>query len=176
MDAIKDVRLITNSVEGWLNDTEGIYLYDSARSCTGKGVIVEIGSWKGKSTIWLAKGSLAGHSIQVYAIDPHTGSEEHRAIMPYIDTYRDFISNLQMASVNHIVKPIRKTSAETVADFSSPVELLFIDGAHDFLSVKRDFLNWFPRLIEGGLVVFHDTDWDGPRKVIEQLVLNSRMI
>ncbi|MCS6951010.1 MAG: class I SAM-dependent methyltransferase, partial [bacterium] len=74
----RELLALTEKVEGWLTVEEGELLYQLARACKGKGVIVEIGSFKGKSTIWLAKGSLAGAGVRVFAIDPHTGSEEHR--------------------------------------------------------------------------------------------------
>src|SRR5204862_2126445 len=56
-------------IGGWLTPKEGRLLYELARGCTGRGVIVEIGSWKGKSTIWLASGSRRGPGVFVYAID-----------------------------------------------------------------------------------------------------------
>src|SRR5687768_10612282 len=63
-------------VEGWLARGEGKLLYRLSKQCTGRGVIVEIGSWKGKSTTWLGLGSCAGKGVQVHAIDPHTGSTQ----------------------------------------------------------------------------------------------------
>src|SRR5712691_13572252 len=65
------VKPLIADVPGWLTDEEGEALYDLARACTGKGVIVEIGSWVGKSTICLGRGSLAGASVPIYAVDPH---------------------------------------------------------------------------------------------------------
>ena len=67
-----EVRRYTANVEGWLDDSEGAYLYSLAQQCSKLGCIVEIGSWKGKSTIWLAKGSESVGGEKVYAIDPHT--------------------------------------------------------------------------------------------------------
>jgi len=49
---IEQIKLLTRNVDGFLDEKEGILLYNLAKNCTGKGVIVEIGSWKGKSTIW----------------------------------------------------------------------------------------------------------------------------
>ncbi|WP_455277747.1 hypothetical protein [[Eubacterium] cellulosolvens] len=58
------IKKLTDKVEGWLTDKEGELLYKLAKQCTGKGVIVEIGSWKGKSTIWLGMGSKNGKKSQ----------------------------------------------------------------------------------------------------------------
>ena len=48
-------RALADAAGGWLNEAEGLLLYRLARNCSGKGVIVEIGSWKGRSTIWLGQ-------------------------------------------------------------------------------------------------------------------------
>jgi len=53
-------------------------MYNVATNCTGTGVIVEIGSWKGKSTIWLAKESKAGNNMEIYTMGPHTDSSWYR--------------------------------------------------------------------------------------------------
>jgi predicted O-methyltransferase YrrM len=72
-------RQRAGDVEGWLSDRQGRALFDAAAKATGGGAIVEIGSWKGRSTTWLASGArLAGQ--RVYAIDPHRGSREDPAV------------------------------------------------------------------------------------------------
>jgi predicted O-methyltransferase YrrM len=96
------VKEIANRIEGWLSDSEGEFLYKSARGVSGRGVIVGIGSFKGKSTIWLAKGSKDGDRAKVYAIDPHTGSSEHRK-RGDVWTFDHFRENLEMAGVDDIV-------------------------------------------------------------------------
>ncbi len=55
---LKQAIQSARDIEGWLTEKEGIFLYKMANKCTGRGVIVEIGSWKGKSTIWLSLGSI----------------------------------------------------------------------------------------------------------------------
>src|SRR5665647_2930672 len=57
-----------DSAEGWLLDAEGPLLYSLALNCVGRGAVVEIGSWKGRSTIYLGKGSKAGSNITIYAV------------------------------------------------------------------------------------------------------------
>lgn len=161
---IESVKEIAGKVDGWLwSDKEGEFLYNAAKMCSGKGVIVEIGSWKGKSTIWLGKGSKAGNDVRIYAVDPHTrGSLEK------------FRENIKMADINDVVIPMVKTSEDAVKGWDKPVELLWIDGDHRYHMVKLDFKLWFSHLIEGGLIVFHDTVlWRGPRKVAEEFIYKS---
>lgn len=174
-DVRQELLALTASVEGWLTVEEGELLYRLARACTGKGAIVEIGSFKGKSTIWLAKGSLAGAEAKVVAIDPHTGSAEHRQSEQPVWTYDEFLANLRRAGVEEAVMPVVATSAEAAERFDQPVELLFIDGDHRYEMVRQDFDLWFPRLLEGGYLLMHDTiRWEGPRRVARESIYRSR--
>lgn len=150
-------------VEGWLTDEEGEALYSLARACSGRGSIVEIGSFKGRSTICLAMGAKAGRNVRVFAVDTHWG--------PRLE---EFEENIRRAGVDDVVEPVAGLSQEVALDFDEPVELLFIDGAHDYDSVKLDFERWVPKLVEGGVVAMHDTTWDeGPKRVAEDLLLRS---
>lgn len=171
---LEEVKRIVEKVNGFLSYMEGEFLYEQARNCSGKGVIVEIGSWKGKSTIWLGKGSKAGKKIRIYAIDPHTGSSEHKKIYGKIWTFEEFKNNIKNAGVDDVVVPILKTSEEASKDFKGYVEFIFIDGAHEYEFVKLDFEKWFPFLIDGGIMAFHDaTVALGVKKVVEKFIFKS---
>jgi len=170
------INKFIENIEGWLSPKEGELLYNLAKNCTGKGVIVEIGSWKGKSTICLAKGSKSGNKVKVYAIDPHIGSSEHRKKYGKVWTFDEFKKNIKKANVEDIVVPCVKTSEEAAKNFDKPVELIFIDGAHEYEFVKKDFELWFPNLIEGGVMAFHDTigGHEGPGRVVREFLYNSK--
>lgn len=172
---IDEIKNLADKLDGWLTDREGELLYNLAKNCTGEGVIVEIGSWKGKSTIWLAKGSKRGNNVKIYAIDPHTGASEHKERYGEVWTFDEFKENIKNTNVDDIVIPIVKTSAEAAKKFDEPVELIFIDGAHEYELVKLDFELWFPKVIDGGIMAFHDTRRRrGPAKVVEELVYKSK--
>lgn len=173
MEIMKTKRLADN-VDGWLTIKEAETLYYLAKNCTGKGSIVEIGSWKGKSTIWLGSGSKNGHNVKIYAIDPHKGSSEHKKTHGTVSTFEDFCRNMTKAKVESIVIPVVKTSEEAAKDFYEDIELIFIDGAHEYNYVKLDFELWFPKVVDGGIMAFHDTDWIGPKKIVEEFVFKSR--
>lgn len=173
--AIDEARKLAAEVDGWLDDREGVLLFELAKNCQGRGTIVEIGSWKGKSTIWLGKGSMAGRKVKVWAIDPHTGSDEHRQVLGAVNTFDEFMRNIARSGLDGLVAPIVKSSKDAAKGFEGPVEFVFIDGAHDYESVKTDFEVWFPKVVEGGTVAFHDvTGWDGPRKVVLEKLCTSR--
>lgn len=172
--SIKEIQNLIAEVDGWLSVREGKLLYSLAKNCKGKGVIVEIGSWKGKSTVCLAKGSEEGNKLKVYAIDPHTGSLEHNSSKGRVWTFDEFSKNIRGSKIKKRVVPIVKTSNEASKNFNKPIEFIFIDGAHEYEFVKMDFDLWFPKVIDGGIMAFHDTlCWDGPKKLVEEKVYKS---
>ncbi|MCK4307122.1 class I SAM-dependent methyltransferase [candidate division WOR-3 bacterium] len=153
---------------------EGIFLYNRAKECS-KGVIVEIGSWKGRSAVWLGRGSQAGFKREVYAVDPHTGSPEHHRLYGKIWTLPVFQKNIERAGLSNIVVSLVKTSEEASKDWKEPIELLFIDGRHDYKYVKQDYDLWSRFLIPGGIVVFHDSiRWPGPKLVVDEVIYKTR--
>ncbi len=158
---------MVKDIGGWMTGAEGRILYDLAKHAPRGGVIVEIGSYQGKSTIWLARGSRAGNQLQVYAIDPHEDKPEN------FDKFRSFIAR---AGVESLVTPIRKLSHDAARDFSEPVSMIFIDGAHEYEPVKNDFELWFPKVVENGIMAFHDTidnQW-GSTRVVRKYIYRSR--
>jgi len=160
-----DVKPLIADVPGWLTDEEGEALYDLAKRCEGRGVIVEIGSWKGKSTICLGIGSRAGNSVRIFAIDPHA---DYR--------FGEFKSNVERAGIADLVTPIASLSQSAAGDFHEPIELLFVDGSHEEALVREDFDKWVPKVVDGGWVAFHDTTWTaGPRRVVGERVYRSRV-
>jgi predicted O-methyltransferase YrrM len=174
-----DLRELLASVDGWLTEAEGELLFRLASRCSGRGVIVEVGSWKGKSTIALSHGSRAGASAAVHAVDPHVGSPEHKEMFGEVSTFDQFSANVARAGVGDLVRPIVRRSEDAARDFPHPVELAFIDGDHDYEAVKRDFEVWFPKVVDGGLMAFHDSSyqdgrWPGPTRLVEEALFKSR--
>jgi predicted O-methyltransferase YrrM len=157
------VKPLIADVPGWLTDDEGEALYELARACTGKGVIVEIGSFKGKSTVCLGLGSQAGASVPIYAVDPHQ------------ERFPEFKTNVQRAGIDELIRPVPSLSQAAAEEFHEPIELLFVDGSHEYELVLEDFEKWVPKVVDGGWVAFHDTTWTaGPRKVVGHAVYRSR--
>lgn len=171
MDNIREIKGLVRDIDpdASILDREGKLLYKLARKCK-QGVIVEIGSWKGRSTIWLAKGA----SVKVYAIDPHVGTDTHQHA-GCANTYDEFIKNIVRAGVGDVVVPVMKTSEESVKNWDEPVGLIFIDGDHSYDTAKFDFDQWGTHLVEGGIIALHDTIYYyGPRKVVIENIFKSR--
>jgi len=134
----KEIKEIASKIQGMLREEEGEFLYNLAKNCKGKGVIVEIGSWKGKSTVFLARGSKAGNKVKVYAIDPHQGSQDHQD-QKVANTFGEFKKNIEKAGVADLVEFLKTTSQKASKNWKRPIELLWIDGDHSFPMVKLDF-------------------------------------
>lgn len=165
-------------IDGWLTSNEAGLLYDLARNADGS--IVEIGSWRGRSTTALALGSMAGRKWRVTAIDPFIGPQEgwrptslgnEREAGCSPEMLR---ANLDGAGVNGLVRIVSKQSEDALAEAPKEIALLFVDGAHDYESVCRDIDNYLPRLKPGGLAVFHDVIPNDPGVVraIDDRIMN----
>lgn len=173
---MQTIEEILTTVDGWLHPKEAGLLYGLARECKGRGAIVEIGSWKGKSTICLSRGSLAGNKTKVHAIDPHTGSPEHSKQFGVVWTFDEFRRNIENAGMTEMVTPHVDYSDAVARTFDEPVELIFIDGLHEYEGVKIDFDSWFPKVIEHGTMAFHDTTcWPGVLRVMSEDVFKSKL-
>ena len=166
------------NLEGWLSEPEGflLYLYSFMNNM---GEIVEIGSFKGKSTCYLASGIKdSNKKTKVNAVDPHKGSPEFKLGEKYMgagiwngDSFKDFIKNLEDNKLKEYVKPIVKTSDEAVKTWKNKIGLLFIDGDHAYESARKDFINWTKFIPIGGTVMLHDTvTWRGPKAVVDELI------
>jgi len=152
--------------EGWLGVPEMAFLYMAAKRCS-KGCIVELGSWQGLSTIFLSKGTEAGFKRTVYAIDPHTSTLIHR-LNEQEDTFRSFKTTCDIFHLGN-VQPLRTYSYEAVKTWEEPIGLLFIDADHEYEPVKQDFEQWYPHILKGGMIIFHDFDKPGVCQVVQQV-------
>jgi predicted O-methyltransferase YrrM len=144
-------------VEGLSSYVENEFLFRCAREGFGKGLIVEIGCYKGRSTIALASGSKSRNREKVYVVDPlREGSWRE-----------EFLKNIREAGLEDYVIADFRRSEEAVKDFKGAVRLLFIDGSHEYKDVSGDILFWKEFLIEGGLIILHDYFPKGHRYYIE---------
>jgi MMP 1-O-methyltransferase len=155
------------SVEGDLSDLEASKLVELAQNTPRDSVIVEVGSFRGRSTVALALGAMKGHENIVYAVDPHLqfvgiyggrfGPEDQVAL------YR----NLVRHGVGRTVKVICLPSIQAATSWSQRnIGLLWIDGDHSAEAVRADLNAWYPHLLDGGVVAFHDSHGEGVQSAI----------
>ena len=158
-------------VDGWLSEQQGRELFRAVEACAGRGAIVEIGSWKGRSTVWLAAAARRAGTI-VYAIDRHQASRED----PAARTLDDFRRNLESAGLFDCVRPLVMSSREAERVLKDPVGVLFIDGDHSDAGAEEDFTLWLPRLAPGAALLCHDVStasYSGPRRMFQRMVCRS---
>ena len=138
-------------VPGWLKEGQAQLLYDEAQRLGAGDRIVEIGSHQGRSTVVLGRVSLSRGS-QVFAIDPFVEGRLFGG-----QTTRDkFEQNIQRAGVGDAVTLIPAYSKDARGKWSGPVQLLYIDGKHDYWSFTDD-LRWKRYLAPGGRILVHDS-------------------
>jgi len=144
------------SVTGYTTRAELSLLFHGALVTPDPGVIVEIGSYLGRSTIVLASAVAATGRGRVVAVDPHT-----RALgisdLPEHDTRQEFLDNLERAGVSDHVELRHMLSVEAAAQWQGePIRMHFVDGWHSRDAVIEDVSHWAPYLTEHALVVFDD--------------------
>ena len=178
--------LRSRRIQGWLSDAEGNLLLNLAHHYTPscEAVVVEIGSWQGKSSVMLAAGLRGKRNSHLFCIDPFGQDEKpeyhekfYASLMPRKKSIEDvFRMNVCRAGLNQIVTPIRGYSFEVRRDWRRTIDMLFLDANHEYDAILRDFDDWSPFLNPGAVVAFHDVipQWPGVvRAVSERLVAPS---
>jgi Methyltransferase domain len=148
-------------IEGWLCGGQERWLFDTARALSDGANLVEIGSYKGRSTCCLGFGC-RGTGKRVFAIDPFNGGPD----LPLRDSFAEFSANINRCELSDYVTPKVGTSLEIAQGWNRPIHFLFIDGSHKYEDVVADFEAYLPYVVEGGIVGLHDVDanWPGVLK------------
>ena len=158
---------------GWLLPGEGAMLAHYAAAAPGP--IVEIGSYCGKSTIWI--GDAAQH--QVISIDPHYGNPEmapgqdchHPEVwddtLGSINTVNALRSTLRSAGLEQNVAVVCAKSLAVAEWWTTPLGMVFIDGDHGPAAID-DFHAWQGHIMDDGYLAFHDTVVPGVAVAVEQ--------
>jgi len=162
-----DLPLNINSIKGFLDNEEGTALYQHALAAAAMGPVLEVGSYCGKSTIYLATACKQRNSV-VFAVDHHRGSEEHQLGEQYhdselydsrfakMDSFPQFRENLARANLEDVVVPIVAPSALAARFWSTPLSFVFIDGGHSMEAALTDYRSWAGHIMRGGLLAIHD--------------------
>jgi predicted O-methyltransferase YrrM len=162
-----EIEQALDEVEGWFSPREAWVLHESIRNLSPERpiTVVEIGSFRGRSTI------AAGHALvaraqggTLHAIDPQDD-----------DPFNELRANVDSAGVESVVRLIRATSREARKQFGAePVDLIFIDGSHEYEDVRDDLRDWLPLVRPGGIVAVNDPFWWGVARALrERLALRG---
>ncbi len=173
--AAQDACAAGMSVEGWMVLEELRFLFLAAALPTADGEVLEIGSYRGRSTVVLAKGALWAGQDKVVACDPFVPVAPTD---PVGSSHEVFLANLRRHGVESHVQLHHTWSAELARTWDRPLRLLWVDGNHDYAAVRADVEAYLPHLAPGALVALHDVDraeWPGPTQCfMEDILLSDR--
>jgi len=157
------------AAEGQVSQAECEKLMELARETPSGTVIVEIGSYRGRSTIALALGARLGAHNRVYAIDPHV---EFRGVLGGEFGPADqaaLYANLAHAGVGELVAVVSLHSLAAVRSWSERnIGLLWIDGDHRYEAVRADYAAWSPFVTSGGTIALDDVDAPGVQQLVRE--------
>ncbi len=164
-----DIKQLALSVKGFLAEAEGLRLFEIAVASSRQAPCLEIGSYCGKSTIFIAEGCRLSAEHPLFAVDHHRGSAEQQLGQPYFDselfdhregvvnTFNHFTRNVRRAALTDWVIPIVADSRRVSRYWPAvKLSLLFIDGGHSEADAFGDFDGWQPHVISGGYLCIHD--------------------
>lgn len=155
------------TIKGFLDEEEGQRLFEIALEASKRGPCLEIGSYCGKSAIYIGAACKRNSSI-LYSIDHHRGSEEQQPGETYfdpelfdpqmfcVDTFRIFRETLEKAALEETVVPIVCRSEVASRLWATPLSLVFIDGGHSYEAALTDYRSWAGHIVPGGYLLIHD--------------------
>lgn len=144
-------------VEGFLTKREMYFLMLLAAVPTAAGEILEIGSFKGKSTILLARSAQLSDGVIINAVDPMTAPcETDPDLKGDKSSLIDFERNISEHGVTDRVILHQMLASQLAPTWDKPLRLLWIDGNHTYLGTKSDFDGFAPHLADNAIVAFHD--------------------
>jgi len=171
MNIQNEFAAFASQVKGYLAADEGQALFDLALEAASKGPCLEIGSFCGKSAVYLgAACQIKG--VTLFTIDHHTGSEEQQPGQLYfdpeiyderkgqVDSLPLLRENLRKAGLEDTVVPMVTFSKVAARNWKTPLNLVFIDGGHSYEAALTDYLCWNEHLVPGGYLIFHDIYMD----------------
>jgi predicted O-methyltransferase YrrM len=163
----QELARVAEAAKGFMPPAEGLALHETAAAYAHVGPIVEIGTYCGKSTIYLAAAARDRGQV-VVTVDHHRGSEEHQPGWEYhdaslvdphtgrIDTLPHFRATLAAAGLEGHVIAVVGASADVARLWRTPLGMLFIDGGHTDAAAQSDYAGWAPWVARGGALAIHD--------------------
>lgn len=160
VEDFESVLASVSDVEGWMTPDQARQLWDSAQEVAPGGLVVEIGSFRARSLIVLAKAISGG--VDLASVDPHAGNDRGpQEFEGFAEEASEdhvvFERNLTRAGVRDKVRHLRLYSHEASGEIDRPIDLLYIDGAHRFAPARDDIRRWSRLVKPGGTLLIHDS-------------------
>lgn len=181
------VRAHAIAAKGFMPSDEGDALYEAALAAAlgVGGPMLEIGSYCGRSTVWLGAAARAADTV-LFAVDHHRGSAENQLGWEHhdptvvdlrtgqLDTLPVFRATIHDAGLEDVVIALIGQSSTVAGYWATPLSFLFIDGGHGEEPARRDYEGWSSHVATGGTLAIHDVfpdPVDGGRPPYEQIYL-----
>jgi predicted O-methyltransferase YrrM len=198
----KNILRYVMGIKGLITLPEGVFLYKLANSLPTHSIIVELGCYRGLSTVFLLSG-IKNKKGFLYSIDPFEDNvdQQIKLVNRYDNAYykkvelRGINKKCTLDQVRRKIKNkgfknfklIQGYSFNVVKDWKEKIDLLWIDASHNYKDVKRDFKQWSPFLKKGGFIAFHDANkrdnskywkwgWEGPTRVVKKYLNSPKWI
>ena len=161
------IKAVADAAKGFLPEPEAEALFDAAYEMAPRGLILEVGTYCGKSACWLGAAAQA-HGGSVVTVDHHRGSEENQPgwewhdpglvdpAVGVMDTSPFFRHTMFQAGLEQTVTAVIGHSRVVSAWWTTPLAMLFIDGGHAAEHCIADYDGWSPHVQPGGLLAIHD--------------------
>ena len=158
---------VAHDAKGFMPVDEGLALYDAAEDAGGRGPLLEIGTYCGKSAVFLGAAARAAGTV-LFTVDHHRGSEENQAGWEHhdadvvdrrtgrMDTLPFFRRTIEDAGLEDVVVAIVGHSLAVARVWRTPIAFLFIDGGHAEDVAIADYAHWSPHVMPGGTLAIHD--------------------
>jgi len=162
-----DLLAAAEEAKGFMPTDEGTVLFETAVRYAAVGPVVEIGTYCGKSTIFLGAAARAT-GTRVLTVDHHRGSEEHQEGWEYhdsslvdevtgrFDTLPHFRRTITRAGLDDEIIAVVGRSTDVASVWGTPLGMVFIDGGHSEEAAQNDYAGWSPHVAVGGALVIHD--------------------
>lgn len=165
----RSLKIIPLDLHGWFGGINKIKIDELIQKYQPK-VVVELGSWLGKSAVHIAQ-AIPDDGI-LYAVDHWQGVpniQNNPSLAPKIkNLYQRFLSNIIQSGVAHKVVPVRMSTQEAAQALDIKIDLIYIDAGHDEESVYNDIINWWPKVKVGGIMCGDDWSWPGVPKAVKK--------
>jgi predicted O-methyltransferase YrrM len=166
------------ATNGYLSEREARFLMAAAALSPAEGRNLEIGSFKGRSTVGIAYVARELGLGKVVAVDPHTSpasTDPDLKSRGQTTSYDDFVQNLRTAGVFERVEIKRAFSHDLAKEWKEPIRFLWIDGDHTYKGAKADVEMFKPFLSDGAIVAMHDVlgTFEGALRVFVEEILDS---
>lgn len=156
-----------HAIKGFLAEDEAARLMALAASVSRLGPVLEVGSYCGKSTVYLGEACKATNNT-LFAVDHHRGSEEHQLGEEYhdkelfdasigrMDSLPTFRRTVHLAQLEDAVIPVVASSQQLAPVWSTALGMVFVDGGHSEQAALFDCVHWGKHVVSGGVLAVHD--------------------